>query len=95
MFALSLVLVAVLWELYKASGPQDGGKLFGVHDPAPRERPGDAARVGDPVALRAIPSDGRPTSPSALVVLAARGSPFRLALAGFAIGASSGRAGRR
>ena len=30
MFALSLVLVAALWELYKWIGPQDGGKLFGL-----------------------------------------------------------------
>jgi hypothetical protein len=28
MFALALVLVAILWELYKLIGPQDGGKLF-------------------------------------------------------------------
>ena len=30
LFALALVLVAVLWELYKVIGPQDGGKFFGL-----------------------------------------------------------------
>ena len=30
MFALSLLLVALLWELYKWIGPQDGGTLFGL-----------------------------------------------------------------
>ena len=29
MFALALALVAVLWELYKWLGPEDGGTLFG------------------------------------------------------------------
>ena len=29
MFALALVLVAVVWELYKVIGPQDGGTVFG------------------------------------------------------------------
>jgi hypothetical protein len=29
MFALALLLVAVLWELYKVVGPQDGGTIFG------------------------------------------------------------------
>ena len=29
MFALALVLVAAVWELYKVIGPQDGGTIFG------------------------------------------------------------------
>ena len=30
MFVLSVVLVGVLWELYKLIGPEDGGKIFGA-----------------------------------------------------------------
>jgi NitT/TauT family transport system permease protein len=30
MFVLAFVLVAVLWELYKAVGPADGGKVLGM-----------------------------------------------------------------
>ena len=30
LFVLALVLVAAAWELYKAIGPEDGGKLFGM-----------------------------------------------------------------
>ena len=29
LFALALVLVAALWELYKLVGPQDGGEVLG------------------------------------------------------------------
>jgi NitT/TauT family transport system permease protein len=28
-FALALILVAAVWELYKWIGPQDGGTVFG------------------------------------------------------------------
>ena len=30
MFVFSLVLAAALWELYKAVGPDNGGKLLGM-----------------------------------------------------------------
>lgn len=29
MFVLALVLVAAIWELYKATGPEEGGEIFG------------------------------------------------------------------
>ena len=44
---LGLVILAAIWELYKALGPEDGrgGRRSG--DPAAHQRPGDAARLGD------------------------------------------------
>ena len=89
MFALSLVLVAVLWELYKWVGPQDGGKLFGL-TVLPRANDTAMPHVWEMLSRYAEPERRGATGSIALVVLAGAWFTFRLALTGFVIGASVG-----
>ena len=91
MFGLALLLVAVLWELYKWVGPEEAG--LRVDGPSPDQRPGDAARLGDALALRAARRRGS-SEPILLVVLSGAWFSLRLALAGFAIGTGVGLPGR-
>ena len=89
MFALSLVLVAVLWELYKWVGPQDGGKLFGL-TVLPRANDTAMPHVWEMLSRYARPERRGATGSIALVVLSGAWFTFRLAFTGFVIGASVG-----
>ena len=86
MFALSLVLVAALWELYKWVGPQDGGTRVRLVGPPAGERHRDAARVGDALPLHGARAARRGAVRSLLTVLSGAWFSLRLALTGFAIG---------
>ncbi len=89
MFVASLVLVAVLWELYKVVGPEAGGRLFGWNI-LPRSN--DRAM---PHVWEMLSRYGRPEIRSSdrkiwSVVLAGAWFSFRLALVGFVIGSLLG-----
>ena len=89
MFALSLLLVALLWELYKWVGPQDGGKLFGL-TVLPRANDTAMPHVWEMLSRYARPERRGATGSIALVVLSGAWFTFRLAFTGFVIGASVG-----
>lgn len=89
MFALALLLVAVLWELYKVVGPQDGGTVFGwkilprANDQAMPHVWQMLARFGEPE---------RAGFPGTILTTILSGAwfTFRLSFAGFVIGAAVG-----
>lgn len=85
MFALSLLLVASLWELYKWLGPQDGGSVFGWTI-LPRANDTAMPHVWDVLSRYAEPERRGSSTPIAVVVLQGAWFTFRIALAGFAIG---------
>ena len=91
LFALSLVLVAVGWELYKLIGPADGGSILGWKL-LPRANDNAMPHVSDMLSRYSRPevrgSDRRIWS----VVLAAIWFSLRLAFVGFLIGALFGLA---
>ena len=91
MFVLALVLVAVLWELYKLIGPQDGGKLFGLTI-LPRANDIAMPHVWEMFSRYARPE--RRARPDRSSSSSWRGAWFslRLALTGFVIGARSASA---
>jgi len=89
MFVLSIVLVVVLWEMYKVVGPQDGGKLFGA---GVLPRSNDTAM---PHVWAMLSRYGRPEVRGSdkrvwVVVLAGAWFSFRLAIVGFLLGSSIG-----
>ena len=89
LFLLALVLVAALWELYKAVGPDDGGDVLGWTI-LPKADDRAMPHVWD-MASRAFDPEVRSSDrPLWLAVLAAAWYSFRLALAGFLIGATVG-----
>lgn len=89
MFALALLLVAVLWELYKVVGPQDGGTVFGwkilprANDQAMPHVWQMLARFGEPE---------RAGFPGTILTTILSGAwfTFRLSFAGFVLGAAVG-----
>jgi NitT/TauT family transport system permease protein len=85
MFALALVLVAVLWEVYKAVGPEDGGRLFGL-TVLPRTSDQAMPHVWDMLARFGEPERRGFEGSIFMVVLAGAWFSLRLALAGFALG---------
>ena len=91
LFVLSLVLVAVGWELYKMIGPADGGSILGWKL-LPRANDNAMPHVSDMLSRYSRPevrgSDRRIWS----VVLAAIWFSLRLAFVGFLIGALFGLA---
>jgi NitT/TauT family transport system permease protein len=91
LFVLSLVLVAVGWELYKLIGPADGGSILGWKL-LPRANDNAMPHVSDMLSRYSRPevrgSDRRIWS----VVLAAIWFSLRLAFVGFLIGALFGLA---
>jgi NitT/TauT family transport system permease protein len=91
MFVLALVLVAVLWELYKLVGPQEGGKLFGWTI-LPRTSDQAMPHVWDMLARFAEPERRGFEGSIFMVVLAGAWFSLRLALAGFALGVAVGLA---
>ncbi|CAN5682797.1 MAG: ABC transporter permease [Ilumatobacteraceae bacterium] len=89
LFVVALALVAGLWELYKALGPQDGGEVFGWSI-LPRANDVAMPHVWD-MATRLFDPESR-TSDRAIwqVVLDGAWYSFRLAAAGFVIGSAVG-----
>jgi NitT/TauT family transport system permease protein len=89
MFALALVLVAALWELYKLIGPEDGGSIFGWTI-LPRANDTAMPHVWEMFSRYGQPENRASSTPVAAVVLQGAWFTFRIALAGFALGAVVG-----
>lgn len=91
MFGLALLLVAVLWELYKWLGPEDGGTVFGWSI-LPRANDRAMPHVWEMLARYARPE--RRTTGGSIVLVVASGAWFslRLALTGFVMGTVVGLA---
>ena len=89
LFVVSLVLVAAVWEIYKAVGPEAGGKIFGWKL-LPRANDNAMPHVWEMLSRYTRPelrgSDRRIWS----VVLAGAWFSFRLALVGFFLGTTLG-----
>lgn len=89
MFVLALVAVAALWEAYKLVGPEGGGRLLGV-PVLPRANDTAMPHVWDMLSRYGRPERRASDTRIWTVVLAGAWFSFRLALAGFAIGATVG-----
>lgn len=89
MFALALLLVAAAWELYKVIGPQDGGTIFGWTI-LPRANDTAMPHVWEMFSRYGQPENRASSTPIAVVVLQGAWFTFRIALAGFALGAVVG-----
>ena len=89
MFALALILVAVVWELYKVIGPQDGGTIFGWTI-LPRANDTAMPHVWEMFSRYGQPENRASSTPIAMIVLQGAWFTFRIALAGFALGAVVG-----
>jgi NitT/TauT family transport system permease protein len=89
MFGLALVGVAALWELYKWLGPEDGGGIFGLTI-LPRTNDRAMPHVWEMLARFGEPERRGASGSIFLVVLGGAWFTFRLALAGFAMGALVG-----
>jgi NitT/TauT family transport system permease protein len=88
-FALALILVAVLWELYKVIGPEDGGTLFGWTI-LPRANDTAMPHVWEMVSRYGQPENRASDTPILVVVLRGAWFTFRIALAGLALGTAVG-----
>jgi NitT/TauT family transport system permease protein len=89
MFALALLLVAAFWELYKVIGPQDGGTVFGWTI-LPRANDTAMPHVWEMFSRYGQPENRASSTPIAMIVLQGAWFTFRIALAGFALGAVVG-----
>jgi NitT/TauT family transport system permease protein len=89
MFALTLLLVAAFWELYKVIGPQDGGTVFGWTI-LPRANDTAMPHVWEMFSRYGQPENRASSTPIAMIVLQGAWFTFRIALAGFALGAVVG-----
>lgn len=89
LFAVSLLCVAVLWELYKLLGPQDGGTLFGASI-LPRANDHAMPHVWEMLSRLAQPERRGSDTPIVLVVLSGVGFSLSLSLVGFALGTTVG-----
>jgi NitT/TauT family transport system permease protein len=89
MFALALLLVAVVWELYKVVGPQDGGAVFGWTI-LPRANDTAMPHVWEMFSRYAQPENRASDTPILVVVLQGAWFTFRIALTGLALGTAVG-----
>lgn len=89
MFVLAVVLVGVIWELYKALGPADGGKVLGVSI-FPRANDTAMPHIWDMLTRYGRPEVRGSDRKIWVVVLSGAWFSFRLSLVGFALGASIG-----
>jgi len=89
MFVLAVALVGVLLELYKALGPEDGGKVFGISI-FPRSNDTAMPHIWDMLARYGRPEVRGSDRKIWVVVLSGAWFSFRLSLVGFALGASIG-----
>ncbi|MGZ5212665.1 MAG: ABC transporter permease [Actinomycetota bacterium] len=85
MFALSLLLVAMAWELYKWVGPQDGGTVFGWSI-LPRANDTAMPHVWEMLSRYARPERRGADGSILLTVAAGAWFSLRLALTGFVLG---------
>jgi NitT/TauT family transport system permease protein len=85
MFVAALALVVVLWETYKAVGPEDGGKVFGVRI-LPRTSNYAMPHVWDMLSRFGRPEVRGSDRTVFESVLAGAWYSFRLSSAGFLIG---------
>jgi NitT/TauT family transport system permease protein len=88
-FALALILVAVLWELYKVIGPEDGGTVFGWTI-LPRANDTAMPHVWEMVSRYGQPENRASDTPILVVVLQGAWFTFRIALAGLVLGTAVG-----
>jgi NitT/TauT family transport system permease protein len=88
-FALALILVAVVWELYKVIGPEDGGTVFGWTI-LPRANDTAMPHVWEMVSRYGQPENRASDTPILVVVLRGAWFTFRIALAGLALGTAVG-----
>ena len=91
MFALSLVFVALLWELYKWIGPQDGGTVFGWSI-LPRANDTAMPHVWEMLSRYTEPERRGADGSIFLTVLSGTWFSLRLALTGFVLGTIVGLA---
>jgi NitT/TauT family transport system permease protein len=84
-FALALVLVAVVWEVYKWIGPQDGGAVFGWTI-LPRANDQAMPHVWEMLSRYAEPERRGSSTSIFVVVLTGAWFTLRLALTGFVLG---------
>ena len=89
MFVLAVVLVGVIWELYKTLGPAGGGKVLGVSI-FPRANDTAMPHIWDMLARYGRPEVRGSDRKIWVVVLSGAWFSFRLSLVGFALGASIG-----
>jgi NitT/TauT family transport system permease protein len=91
MFLLSLVLVAVCWELYKSVGPEKGGQVLGWRI-LPRTSDNAMPHVWDMFSRYGRPEVRGSDREIWSVVLAGAWYSFRLAFVGFVVGSVVGLA---
>jgi NitT/TauT family transport system permease protein len=84
-FALALVLVAVVWEVYKWVGPQDGGTVFGWTI-LPRANDQAMPHMWEMLSRYAEPERRGSSTSIFVVVLTGAWFTLRLALTGFVLG---------
>jgi NitT/TauT family transport system permease protein len=84
-FALALVLVAVVWEVYKWIGPQDGGTVFGWTI-LPRANDQAMPHMWEMLSRYAEPERRGSSTSIFVVVLTGAWFTLRLALTGFVLG---------
>ena len=84
-FALALVFVAVVWEVYKWIGPQDGGTVFGWTI-LPRANDQAMPHVWEMLSRYAEPERRGASTSIFVVVLTGAWFTLRLALTGFVLG---------
>ena len=89
LFVLALVLVATAWELYKALGPEDGGRIVGWNL-LPRANDTAMPHVWEMGERLTDPESRTSDRPIWLVVLSGAWYSFRLALVGFLLGTAVG-----
>jgi NitT/TauT family transport system permease protein len=85
LFAVSLIFVAAIWELYKWLGPQDGGTVMGFAI-LPRANDRAMPHVWEMLSRYARPERRGSETPIVLVVLQGAWFSFRLAFTGFVLG---------
>jgi len=88
-FALALILVAAVWELYKVTGPEDGGTVFGWTI-LPRSNDTAMPHVWEMFSRYGQPENRASDTPILVVVLQGAWFTFRIALAGLALGTAVG-----
>ena len=88
-FALALVLVGAVWELYKVAGPEDGGTVFGWTI-LPRANDTAMPHVWEMFSRYGQPENRASDTPILVVVLRGAWFTFRIALAGLALGTAVG-----
>jgi NitT/TauT family transport system permease protein len=88
-FALVLILVGAVWELYKVIGPEDGGTAFGWTI-LPRANDTAMPHVWEMFSRYGQPENRASDTPILVVVLRGAWFTFRIALAGLALGTAVG-----